>query len=128
MSAKGFNWVRSNASRRELAAWHYVLVFSLCNSLLFQWPLCAHAASTRASFDLRAAIDITTLFMFQLMVSTTLLGLCALVSIRLLKGVCAVPTGVQLALPLVLGDKVGLVQLLYVAVSTTVVTHGLKLH
>lgn len=37
-----------------------------------------------------------------------------------------VPTAVQIALPLVLGDKVGLVQLLYVGLSTTVVTHGLK--
>jgi lipid A 1-phosphatase len=37
-----------------------------------------------------------------------------------------VPTVVQVALPLALGDKIGLVQLLYVAVSTTVVTHGLK--
>jgi len=37
-----------------------------------------------------------------------------------------VPTAVQIALPIVLGDKVGLVQLLYVGVSTTVLTHGLK--
>jgi lipid A 1-phosphatase len=37
-----------------------------------------------------------------------------------------VPTLVQVALPVVLGDKVGLVQLLYVGVSTTIVTHGLK--
>jgi lipid A 1-phosphatase len=37
-----------------------------------------------------------------------------------------VPTVVQIALPVVLGDKVGLVQLLYVGLSTTVVTHGLK--
>ena len=37
-----------------------------------------------------------------------------------------VPTVVQIVLPLVLGDKVGVVQLLYVGVSTTVVTHGLK--
>lgn len=37
-----------------------------------------------------------------------------------------VPTGVQIALPLLLGDKVGAVQLFYVAVSTTVVTHGVK--
>lgn len=37
-----------------------------------------------------------------------------------------VPTAVQIALPIVLGDKVGLVQLLYVAISNTIVTHGLK--
>jgi lipid A 1-phosphatase len=37
-----------------------------------------------------------------------------------------VPTAVQIALPVVLGDKVGLVQLAYVAISTTIVTHGVK--
>jgi len=37
-----------------------------------------------------------------------------------------VPTAVQVALPVVLGDKVGLVQLLYVAVSATIATHGAK--
>jgi len=37
-----------------------------------------------------------------------------------------VPTALQVVLPVVLGDKIGLVQLLYVAVSTTIVTHGAK--
>lgn len=37
-----------------------------------------------------------------------------------------VPTAVQIALPLVLGDKVGLVQLLYVGISTTIATHTAK--
>lgn len=35
-------------------------------------------------------------------------------------------TGVQVLLPLVLGDRVGLVQLFYSGVATTTVTHGLK--
>lgn len=37
-----------------------------------------------------------------------------------------IPTAVQIALPLVLGDRVGLVQLLYVGISTTIATHGAK--
>jgi lipid A 1-phosphatase len=37
-----------------------------------------------------------------------------------------VPTAVQVALPVVLGDKVGLVQLLYVAAAGVITTHGLK--
>ena len=37
-----------------------------------------------------------------------------------------VPTAIQVALPVVLGDKVGLVQLVYVAVSATIATHGTK--
>ena len=37
-----------------------------------------------------------------------------------------VPTMLQIALPLVLGDKVGLVQLAYVGVATTIATHGAK--
>lgn len=37
-----------------------------------------------------------------------------------------VPTVLQIALPLVLGDKVGLVQLVYVGISTTIATHGAK--
>lgn len=37
-----------------------------------------------------------------------------------------VGTAVQVLLPLALGDRVGLVQLLYAGVATTLVTHGLK--
>ena len=37
-----------------------------------------------------------------------------------------VPTIVQISLPLLLRDKVGLIQLLYVGITTTVVTHGMK--
>ena len=37
-----------------------------------------------------------------------------------------VPTVVQIAVPLVLGDKVGMVQLLYVGISNTIATQGLK--
>ena len=37
-----------------------------------------------------------------------------------------IPTFVQVGLPLLLRDKVGLVQLLYVAISTTIATHAAK--
>jgi lipid A 1-phosphatase len=37
-----------------------------------------------------------------------------------------VATGLQVIIPLVLGDRVGLVQLVFVAVSTTAATHGFK--
>ena len=37
-----------------------------------------------------------------------------------------VPTAVQIALPIVLGDKVGLAQLVYVGIAATVATHGTK--
>ena len=62
------------------------------NAVLFQWPLYFFAASTRANFDTNAALAVTTLFVFQLVISITLLGLCALISIRLLKSLCALFT------------------------------------
>ena len=37
-----------------------------------------------------------------------------------------IPTVVQIALPVVLGDKVGMAQLVYAGISTTIVTHGVK--
>ena len=37
-----------------------------------------------------------------------------------------VPTAIQIALPILLKDKVGLVQLAYVGVSTTIATHAAK--
>jgi membrane-associated phospholipid phosphatase len=37
-----------------------------------------------------------------------------------------VNTALQIGLPVVLGDKVGLVQLIYVATSATILTHGMK--
>lgn len=37
-----------------------------------------------------------------------------------------VNTALQIGLPIVLADKVGLVQLIYVGVSSTILTHGMK--
>lgn len=38
-----------------------------------------------------------------------------------------VPTALQIAIPVLLGDRIGMVQLLYVGISTTVATQGAKL-
>jgi lipid A ethanolaminephosphotransferase len=86
------NWFPGNANGREIGAGRFVLAVSLCNTVLFQWPLYALAASTRATFDWSAALAVGTLFVFQLMISMTVLGFCALVSIRLLKALCALLT------------------------------------
>jgi len=67
----------------------FVLFFSLFNAALFQWPLYRLALSTRAAFDGSSVLALSTLFVFQLTISMTLLGLCALASIRLLKAICA---------------------------------------
>jgi membrane-associated phospholipid phosphatase len=37
-----------------------------------------------------------------------------------------VPTAIQIAVPLLLGDKIGMVQLIYVGIVTTVATHSAK--
>lgn len=86
------NWFSSNGNRCELGAWQFILFFSLFNAVLFQWPLYVLAVSTRTTFDWSATLAISTLFVFQLMISMTVLGLCALVSIRLLKVLCALFT------------------------------------
>ena len=83
-------WLRPSAGSREAGAVRFILALALANTALFQWPLYALAASTRASFDWSSALAIGTLFVFQLTISLGVLGLCALVSIRLLKLACAV--------------------------------------
>jgi lipid A ethanolaminephosphotransferase len=85
-------WLPGRANGHEVGAGRFVLFVSLFNTLLFQWPLYALAVSTRASFDWSTALAISTLFVFQLTISMTVLGLCAFVSIRLFKAVCALFT------------------------------------
>ena len=82
-------WLRPSAGSREAGAVRFILALALANTALFQWPLYALAASTRASLDWSSALAIGTLFVFQLTISLGVLGLCALVSIRLLKLACA---------------------------------------
>ncbi|MES2319144.1 MAG: phosphoethanolamine--lipid A transferase EptA [Pseudomonadota bacterium] len=68
-----------------LGAGWFILFLSLFNSALFQWPLYALALSTRPTFGWRTIAAVGTLFVFQMMISMTVFGLCAIVSIRLLK-------------------------------------------
>jgi lipid A ethanolaminephosphotransferase len=87
------DWLSSREKSREFGAGWFILFFSLFNAAVFQWPLYALAASTRATFfEWSTALAISTLFVFQLTVSMMALGLCALLSIRLLKAVCALLT------------------------------------
>ena len=70
----------------------YILLFSIFNAVLFQWPLYRLASSTRTDFDFQTWLALSTLFVFQLILSVTLLGLSSLLSIRLLKLSCAMFT------------------------------------
>lgn len=79
-------------SRGELGVSAFILLFSLFNALVFQWPLYRLALSTRAEIDLSAGLAIVTLFVLQLVVSVSILGLIAMASIRLLKILCIVFT------------------------------------
>jgi lipid A ethanolaminephosphotransferase len=67
----------------------FVVGFGLLNAVLFQWPLYRLAASTRTAFDGNAVLALSTLFMLQWVISVFVLGLAALVSRRLVKGLCA---------------------------------------
>jgi lipid A ethanolaminephosphotransferase len=78
--------------KSELGTGRFILLFSLFNTALFQWPLYAFALSTRAAFDWSTVLALGTLFVFQLTISMTVLGLCALVSIRFVKILCALLT------------------------------------
>ena len=77
---------------RQLGAARFVVVFSVLNAVLFQWPLYKLALSTRTAFDLDTWLALSTLFVLQLLISVTVLGLLALCSVRLLKAVCALLT------------------------------------
>jgi lipid A ethanolaminephosphotransferase len=101
------NWFPTSANGRELGVGRFILFFSLFNTVVFQWPLYVLAVSTRAALDWSTILAISTLFVFQLTISMTVLGLCALVSIRLLKSVCALLTvGNAVALYFVVQYKV----------------------
>jgi lipid A ethanolaminephosphotransferase len=101
------NWFPTSAHGREIGVGRFILFFSLFNTVVFQWPLYVLAVSTRATHDWSTILAISTLFVFQLMISMTVLGLCALVSIGLLKSVCALFTvGNAVALYFVIQYKV----------------------
>jgi lipid A ethanolaminephosphotransferase len=83
------NWCSPSANGREIGVGRFILFFSLFNAAVFQWLLYVLAVSTRATHDWSTILAISTLFVFQLMISMSVLGSCALVSIRLLKAACA---------------------------------------
>lgn len=66
----------------------FILLTSILNAALFQWPLYRLAVASRSELDGHSVLALLTLFALQSMISTTLLGLAALVSIRLLKVLC----------------------------------------
>ena len=55
-------------------------------------PLYSFAISTRSKFDWSTIFSVSTLFVFQMMISMIVLGVCALISIRFLKMLCALLT------------------------------------
>lgn len=73
---------------REVGIGQFLLFFSLFNTVIFQWPLYRLAVSTFPKLDWGAILAVITLFVIQLTISMTLLGLCAIVSIRFLKIIC----------------------------------------
>jgi lipid A ethanolaminephosphotransferase len=85
-------WLSSLRTRREPGVSTFLLGFALANAAVFQWPLYALAASTRTAFDPSSVAALATLFVLQLVITVTVLGLVSLVSLRLLKGLCAVFT------------------------------------
>lgn len=72
----------------EIGVSGFILLFSLLNAIVFQWPLYRLAMTTRAALDLNAGLAIVTLFVLQLVITVSILGLTAMASVRLLKAVC----------------------------------------
>jgi lipid A ethanolaminephosphotransferase len=72
----------------ELGVSSFILLFSLFNAIVFQWPLYRLAVTTRATVDVSAGLAIVTLFVLQLVITVSILGLTAMVSVRLLKTLC----------------------------------------
>lgn len=81
-------WTSSLGRRRECGIVGFILITSILNAALFQWPLYRLAISSRSALDWHSALALTTLFVLQLLVSITILGIAALLSLRLLKLLC----------------------------------------
>lgn len=84
--------VKQHCPPRALGVGKFLLFFALFNTVLFQWPLYSFAISTRSKFDWSTIFSVSTLFVFQMMISMIVLGVCALISIRFLKMLCALLT------------------------------------
>jgi lipid A ethanolaminephosphotransferase len=85
-------WLSGTWWEREFDLVNFILSCSLANTVLFQWPLYSLAISSRSAFDWDAGLALATLFVLQLAISITVLGLAALVSVRLLKLLCILLT------------------------------------
>src|SRR5437763_5094878 len=70
----------------------FILLFSLFNATLFQWPLYRLALASRTALDRDTVLAVVTLFVLQLVVTVAILGLFALVSSRLAKALCVLFT------------------------------------
>ena len=70
----------------------YIFLWSAANAAIFQWRLYQVAAASQLSLDTHAVLALVTLFTLQLVISITVLGCTALVSIRIMKVLCAVFT------------------------------------
>jgi lipid A ethanolaminephosphotransferase len=66
----------------------FILFCAVANAALFQWPLYRLAVNSRSALEGHDVLALLTLFVVQLLVSITILGLVALLSIRLLKLLC----------------------------------------
>lgn len=70
----------------------FILLYSLFNAALFQWPLYRLALASRTAIDRDTILAVVTLFVLQLVVTVAILGLSALVSSRLAKALCVLFT------------------------------------
>lgn len=86
MQLDSFRW--TEWTRRECGVAGFLLISSVLNAVLFQWPLYRLAIASRSTFDWHGVLALVTLFVLQLVVSLTILGFAALLSTRLLKVLC----------------------------------------
>lgn len=81
-------WAASSGRWGQSGVVGFILFSAVLNAVLFQWPLYRLALSTRSALDGHGVLALLTLFVVQLLVSITVLGLAALLSVRLLKLLC----------------------------------------
>jgi lipid A ethanolaminephosphotransferase len=79
---------RSKPKRWEINAISFIFLYSIANSILYQWPLYSRAVSSIEVFDVGGFFSIATLFVLQLTISLTVLLVFSLVSQRLTKALC----------------------------------------
>lgn len=70
----------------------FIFLYSIVNSMLFQGPLYHRALMSLEVLDFGGSLSLTTLFVFQMIVSMVILTAISLISVRLTKIVCALLT------------------------------------